>query len=317
MRYIKKMRNIVRGIVLLFFGVCSSGFAQQDASYTQYMYNTMSINPAYAGSRGRLSFNALYRTQWVGVDGAPTSQTFNISSPITKRVGLGVSIVNDEIGNGTSQETDFGGVFSYTIPVNYNAKLAFGLKAGGRFLNVDFNKLRNLDPRISLNVPNIDNKFSPNFGVGAFYHTAKFYTGISVPNILETKHFSDSDGNSSNVRTEKMHLYLISGYVFNLNSNIMFKPAILYKLIKGSPMSLDVSANFFINYKFRVGAAYRVNSSFSGLLGFDLNDQLMIGMSYDHAPAGLMNIISNARSYEFFLRYEFSSKKKIMSPKFF
>ena len=311
------MRNIVKGILILFFGACSSGFAQQDAAYTQYMYNTMSINPAYAGSRGRLSINALYRAQWIGVDGAPTSQTFNVSSPITKRVGLGVSIVNDEIGNGTTKETDFGGVFSYTIPVNDNAKIAFGLKAGGRFLNVDFNRLRNLDPSISLDVPNIDNKFSPNFGVGAFYHTERFYTGLSVPNILETKYFGDSNGNSSNVRSDKMHFYLISGYVFNLNSNVLFKPTILYKVIQGSPMSLDVSANFFINYKFRMGVAYKLNASFSGLFGFDLSDQFMIGIAYDNAPSGLMRIVSDASSWEFFLRYEFVSKKKMMSPKYF
>ena len=159
-------------------------YAQQDAQYTQYMFNTLAVNPAYAGSRGVYSINALHRSQWVGMDGAPTTQTVNFNTPVSERVGVGLSIVNDEIGNGTNQDTYFDGVFSYTIPTSDEGKLSFGLKAGGHFLSVDFNNLRNYQAQGSvLAPPNIDRKFSPNFGAGVYYHTDSFYAGLSDPNL--------------------------------------------------------------------------------------------------------------------------------------
>jgi len=125
------MRKIIITVVLV---MASLGglMAQQDAQYTQYMYNTIAINPAYAGSRGVLSIAALHRSQWVGLDGAPTTYTLNLHTPVSNRVGLGLSIVNDEIGNGTNQDTYFDAAFSYTIPFSDTKKLSFGLKAGGQ-----------------------------------------------------------------------------------------------------------------------------------------------------------------------------------------
>jgi len=191
--------------------------AQQDAQYTQYMYNTIVVNPAYAGSRGVLSFTGLYRTQWVGLEGAPNTFTINAHTPVSSRVGLGLSIVNDEIGEGTSQETYIDGSFSYTIPTSDTGKLSFGVKAGGHLLNVDFSKLANFGAET--NLPNIDKKFSPNFGAGVYYHTEKFYAGLSVPNFLETEHFDESGLSTSYLAQERMNLYLITGYVFDLNAD--------------------------------------------------------------------------------------------------
>ncbi|MEC7264227.1 MAG: PorP/SprF family type IX secretion system membrane protein, partial [Bacteroidota bacterium] len=182
---------------------------QQDPQYTQYMLNTQVINPALVGSRGVSTIGALYRSQWIGLDGAPTTQTLHFNTPLSEKVGIGFSLVNDEIGNGTSKETFFDASFSYNLPVSDFAKIAFGIKASANILNVDFSKLINYGAEA--NLPNIDNRFSPNFGVGAFFNTNQFYVGLSVPHIFETKHF-DNDYQDTYLATERMNFYLMSGY---------------------------------------------------------------------------------------------------------
>ena len=163
------------GLLLLVLGTSLTMLGQQEAQYTQYMYNTLAINPAYAGTRGVLSLTGLYRSQWIGLDGAPVTQTFNIHAPVANRVGLGLSVVNDEIGNGTSQETYFDATFSYTIPVSNTGNLSFGLKAGGQMLNIDLSRLQNIDPTFNTGSQVfVDNKFSPNFGLGIYFHSNTF-----------------------------------------------------------------------------------------------------------------------------------------------
>ncbi|WP_339729160.1 type IX secretion system membrane protein PorP/SprF [Maribacter stanieri] len=294
-----------------------TGYSQQDAQYTQYMYNTISVNPAYAGSRGVLSIAALHRSQWVGLDGAPTTQTLNFHTPVSDNVGLGLSVVNDEIGNGTNQDTYIDAAFSYTVNTSEEGKLSFGLKAGGHLFNVDFTKLRNYGAES--NLPNIDNKFSPNFGAGIYYHTDQFYAGLSVPNFLQTEHFDSSDTNSSSlIAQERMNFYLITGYVFDLNTNVKLKPAALIKAVKGAPLQVDLSANFLFNDRFSLGAAYRWDAALSALFGFQLNDQLMLGLAYDKEVTDLGATRFNDGSFEFMLRYEFLNKyRRVITPRFF
>jgi len=290
--------------------------AQQDAQYTQYMYNTLAVNPAYAGSRGVLSINALHRSQWVGLDGAPTTQTVNFNTPVSERVGVGLSIVNDRIGNGTNQDTYFDAVVSYTIPTSQTGKLSFGLKAGGHSLNIDFNQLQNYNNEAnSIGLSNIDQKFSPNFGAGIYYHTDSFYAGLSVPNFLTTEHF---DNSTATLAQERMNFYLITGYVFNLNPDLKFKPAALVKAVSGAPLQVDLSANFMLNNKFTLGAAYRWDAAFSGLFGFQITDQFMLGLAYDKETTELGNTTFNDGSFEVLLRYEFRAKvKNVIAPRFF
>ncbi|MBM1105826.1 type IX secretion system membrane protein PorP/SprF [Aurantibacter crassamenti] len=290
--------------------------AQQDAQYTQYMYNTMAVNPAYAGSRGVLGITALHRSQWVGLDGAPTTQTLNISSPVGRGVGLGLSIVNDEIGNGTNQDTYFDGVVSYTINTSDTGKLSFGVKAGGHLLNLDFNKLRNYNNEVvSIGASNIDKKFSPNFGAGVYYHTEQFYAGLSVPNFLQTKHF---DNASATIAQERMNFYFITGYVFDLNQNLKFKPAALIKAVSGAPLQVDLSANFLLNDKFNLGLAYRWDAAVSAMFGFQVSDQFLIGLAYDKETTELGNTAFNDGSFEVLLRYEFKSRyRRVIAPRFF
>lgn len=295
--------------------------AQQDAQYTQYMYNTMAVNPAYAGSRGVFSIAALHRSQWVGLDGAPTTQTFNVHTPVSKRVGLGLSVVNDEIGNGTNQDTYFDGVFSYTVPTSEVGKLSFGLKAGGHFLNIDFSKLRNYGIEGTALAPdNIDRKFSPNFGAGVYYHTDTFYAGLSVPNVLQTEHFdgSGSSGTASLLAQERMNIYLITGYVIDLNRDWKLKPALLFKAVQGAPLQADLSATFLLQDTFSFGAAYRWSAAMSALVGMQISDQMMLGLAYDRETTALGGSRFNDGSFEVFLRYEFKTRlTKVTSPRFF
>ncbi len=293
--------------------------AQQDAQYTQYMYNTMSVNPAYAGSRGVFSITGLHRSQWVGLDGAPTTQTLNFNTPVSKRVGIGLSIVNDEIGNGTNQDTYFDAVFSYTVPTSDTGKLSFGLKAGGHLLNIDFNKLRNYNPAFNPSgYQDIDKKFSPNFGAGVYYHTEKFYAGLSVPNFLKTEHFDNSGSSSTGLAQERMNLYFITGYVFDLNPDLKFKPAALLKAVQGAPLQVDVSANFMLHDKLTLGAAYRWDAALSALVGFQISDQFMVGLAYDKETTELGNTAFNDGSFEIMLRYELKTRyNKVLTPRFF
>lgn len=311
-------------IVLLIWVValCTSLQAQQDAQYTQYMYNTMSVNPAYAGSRGQLSIAAMYRAQWVGLDGAPRTQTLNLHSPIrNSKLGYGISIVNDNIGNGVVQETYFDGVVSYTLDLADERKLSFGLKVGGNLLNLDFQQLRNFDNEPINDGADITNNFSPNFGFGVYYHTNRYYLGLSVPNMLETDYFDNSQRDANSVQfqsTERLNFYLITGYVFDLNYNFKFKPAFLMKAVGGAPLQLDFSGTFLLNDKFSFGAAYRWDAAASALFGFQLSDQLMLGLAYDREITELGGTRFNDGSFEVFLRFELvRSFRGLVSPRFF
>ncbi|MDV7140981.1 type IX secretion system membrane protein PorP/SprF [Maribacter sp. TH_r10] len=315
--------NLRNSILVVLLSILTTEIvsAQQDAQYTQYMYNTMSVNPAYAGSRGQLSIAALYRSQWVGLDGAPKTQTLNLHSPIrNSKLGYGVSIVNDEIGDGVIQETYFDAILSYTIDVSREGKLSFGLKAGGNLLNLDFQGLRNFDVE-PVNEENIENKFSPNVGVGIYYHTNSFYAGLSAPNLLETEHFDNSNQDSNDIQflsKERINFYLITGYVMDLNGNLKFKPALLTKVVGGAPLQVDMSASFMLNDQFTFGAAYRWDAAVSAMVGFQISDQLMLGLAYDRETTDLGGTQFNDGSFEVFLRYELvKSFRNLVSPRFF
>lgn len=295
--------------------VVNQVYAQQDAQYTQYMYNTMSVNPAYAGSRDGLSALLLYRTQWVGLDGAPDTGTFNIHSPIDEnnKIGLGLSIINDRIG--PTQETYVDADFSYTINVSDEGRLALGLKAGGHLLDVRYSELSQYNGGDVLLQSDIENKFSPNFGAGVYYRKAdKWYLGLSVPNILETKHFDES---SLSTATERMNFYLIGGYVFDINADLKLKPAALIKAVQGAPLQADISANALLKEKFTFGLAYRWDAAVSAMLGYQLSESFMLGFAYDRETTDLGQTKFEQGSFEVFLRFEPRDVTKILSPRFF
>ena len=309
----KKIVSII--ILLLAFNYTS---AQQDSQYTQYMYNPSIVNPAYAGSRDVMSIFALYRSQWVGLEGAPQTGTFSMHTPIeNSKVGLGVSLFNDKIG--PSNETNLAVDMSYTIDVSYQYKLAFGVKGNANLINIDYTRLDIYDPSDPRFQENIANKFSPNVGAGVYLYSDNTYVGLSAPALLQTKHFDGSvnyDGSSTFFAREQVHYYLMAGHVFDLDYNLKFKPSTMVKMTEGAPLQVDLSANFLFNEKFTAGVAYRWSAALSALVGFQVSDGLFIGYAYDAETTKLANY--NSGSHEIFLRFELFKKfDKITSPRFF
>jgi type IX secretion system PorP/SprF family membrane protein len=285
-------------------------FSQQDSQYTQYMYNTVNVNPAYAGSRETLSVFLLHRNQWVGLDGAPVTNNVSLNTPIgDSNFGLGFSIVNDKIGPST--ENQISADLAYFIQISENYKLSLGMKGTANIFNLDVNKL-NIYDQNDPQFQNLNSEFTPNVGAGIYLFSENTYFGVSVPNLFETKHFDD---NEVAITREKMHYYVIGGHVFDISPNLKFKPAFLSKIVEGAPLQADITANFLINDKLTLGAAYRWSAAVSGLVGFQISDSWFIGYGYDMETTKLSNY--NSGSHEIFLRYEFFNNSRISSPRFF
>ncbi len=318
MQKARSLKYLIRSLIcigMLCAGLFTKVSAQQDAQFTQYMYNTVSINPGYAGSRGHLSIAALHRSQWLGLEGAPKTQTLNLHSPVGYRgVGLGLSIVNDQIG--PTSETYFDADFSYTIQLAAEARLSFGLKGSVHLLDIRFSELT-LDPGNpdATLQQDIQNRLSPNVGAGVYYHTETFYAGLSVPRFLETTHFDESNLSTAK---EQMNFYFITGYVWDFHPLWKFKPTLLTKMTLGAPLQVDVSANFMYNEKFIMGAAYRWDAALSAMVGFNISPSFLVGMAYDREVTELGGTAFNDGSFEVILRYDFvRSRGKIKSPRFF
>ena len=303
-----KIKFTFLGILLL---LVNSIYAQQEAQYSQYMYNTISVNPAYAGSRNVLSVLALHRSQWVGLEGAPTTSTFSINTPIPEtNLGLGISAISDRIG--PTEQTTVSGDISYTIRLSEKTNLSFGAKGTASFFSFDQYKVTPFqanDPKWK----SLSSNMSPNFGLGMYLHSDKYYLGLSIPNLMESNFYND---NEIAINSQSRNYYFIGGYVFDVSNRIKFKPAIVSKIVTGAPVQLDLSGNALFMDKFVLGAAYRVDAALTGLAGFQVNDELFIGYSYDFDTTSLSRY--NSGSHEIFIRYEFEFKNdKLVSPRFF
>ncbi len=274
------MKRLSVFLALGFLLFLNESRAQQDPQYTQYMYNMNVVNPAYAGSRGTLSFGLLGRTQWTSIDGAPKTLTFNTHAPIGKNVGAGLSVIADEIG--PAKEQNIYADFSYTLSTSDVGRLAFGLKAGVTLLNVNLLGVvlpetgNSGDPVFDENI----NDAFPNFGAGVFYYTNKWYAGFSVPNILKSEHLDKDNINTK--ASEEVHFFLTTGYVFDLSSTLKFKPSVLFKGVSGAPLSFDVNANFLLYDRVELGASYRWEDAVSLLFNFGVTPDFRIGYAYDH-----------------------------------
>jgi type IX secretion system PorP/SprF family membrane protein len=303
------MKNLV--ILLFTILLASQMNAQQDPQYTQYMYNMNIINPAYTGSTEGLSVGALYRSQWVGLDGGPETFTFNIHSPVGKQVGLGLSVISDQIG--PVKETNAYVDFSYTIPVGTVTKLAFGLKGGFTFHDIgliSLDLIDDFDPNFQSNI----NEMTPNIGAGVyFYKPNKYYISVSVPNILNGVHL-DTQGRK--IGSESEHFFAAAGYVLNLSENFKLKPHALLKYAIDAPISYDINANVFMYNMVEVGLGYRLQDSFSGMINFQVSNNMRIGYAYDAIRSDL-DIVTNS-SHEIFINFDLNFTTKVSrSPRYF
>lgn len=284
--------------------------AQQDPQYTQYMYNQNVVNPAYAGLKEGLALNLLYRNQWSALDGAPETFTFNAHAPVGERTGLGISIIRDELG--PVKETNAYVDFSYTIPVSSNYQLAFGVKAGATFHDIGLSDLELQDPGDPFFSQNVS-QTTPNIGAGLFLYSDNFYVGASVPNILNSLHL---DENGLQFGSETSHYFVTSGYVFQTTENLKLKPSVLVKSAFDAPVSFDVNLNALFLEKFELGVSYRLDDSFSGLVGFQATPDLRIGYAYDAVTSEINNVAPS--SHEIILTYNIIfNKRALRSPRYF
>lgn len=299
-------------ISLIVLFACIDSNAQQNPHYTQYMYNMNVVNPAYAGSKESISLGALYRKQWVNIEDAPTSFTFAGHAPVGNNVGLGLSFISDKIGPVTEQNVF--GDFSYTIRLSEKDKLALGLKAGVAFHQVGLRDIQSTLPDPSEGIFGQDiNDASLNLGVGAFYYSDKYYVALSVPNLAKSAHL---DYNGREYGSDVSHYFLTAGYVFDVNYELKFKPSFMLKSAFNVSPSLDLSANFLYKEKFEIGATYRLQDSFGGMVNFAVTPELRIGYAYDHIISDLK--VTTPSSHEFILLYDlFTAKKVSRSPRFF
>lgn len=317
---IMKNSNIKLLILICTLLTCLISSAQQDPQYTQYMYNMSVLNPAYSTDNpDAINFGALYRAQWVGSVGGPSTGTFFGHAAFGKRVEGGLSIIHDQIGD-VVKETNFYADFAYVLPISVNNKLSFGLKAGATFFSTNFNGFIYSDPLPDQAFANNLSRTFPNIGIGTYYFGENYYFGLSVPNLLTTKHLESQDGI---VRTgsEELHYFVTGGYVFNLNDKLKFKPAFMTKGVYGAPLSVDVTANFLINSTFEAGLGYRLGDSFSGLVNFKVSPILRVGYAYDRTISNLGRF--NSGSHEIMILFDLSKSKNSntngydKSPRFF
>lgn len=279
------------------------GIAQQDPQFTQYMYNMSVINPAYAtAEEGILNLGGLYRTQWVGLEGAPQTGSFFAHTPINDKIEMGISFTNDNIGDVVNENNIYAD-FAYVLPVGIESKISFGLKAGITLFDTNFDGFMlqsggsNTDPAFDENI----SRAFPNLGIGAFFFSNNYYLGLSAPNMLSTKHLENENGIKA-TGVQNVHYFFTGGVVFDIDESLKLKPAFMARSVKGSPLALDITANVLINEKLEAGLGYRLGDAMSALINFRITPELRVGYAYDYTTNNLGDY--NSGSHEIFVLFD-------------
>ena len=310
--------NKANKIWRILLGIClslsfSKGLsAQQLPLYSEYMFNTFEINPAYAGSREVVQIISMFRKQWTGFKTAPQSTFLSIDMPIPdKRIGLGIKIVDDR--DEITKTIGAQAAYAYKVPVGSYSTLALGLQAGAMSFKSDFTKVDVIDPN-DPSFSQVVNSVKVNFGTGIFFNTESFYVGISVPNLIRQNLKKNDPGNLGDIK-QNMHIYFNTGYVFLLSNDFVLKPSVLVRGLVGSPVSVDVNANLWIADMLSLGASYRNKSAIVGIINLRVLPELYVGYAYDHSISRL-NIIAKG-SHEVILKYEIPNGRTSLSPRYF
>jgi type IX secretion system PorP/SprF family membrane protein len=299
----------------------TAALAQQDPQFTQYMFNMLAINPGYAGSAERVSLKALTRHQWVGFEGAPTTQTLTVHSPLpTESLALGGTLIRDSYGPVT--QYGFNVDFAYRLFVGEQSKLSFGLRGGLNLLQGDFAALRTIDPNDQVYAANVNSKTDPQFGFGVLWYSDRHYLGLSMPKLLRTDFFDEGAAGADTLAGspfqagQRGHVFFSGGYVFDLGTYVKFKPSFLVKGVKGAPFSFDLNANFLFYEKFWLGAMYRHEDAVGAMAQYYITNEFTVGYSYDYPISALNNY--SGGSHEIMIGFEFGNKLKgIRSPRYF
>jgi len=308
----------VKKLILICLVIVSSALhAQQDALFTQYMYNKLEFNPAYAGSSEVFSLNMIYRFQWVGIEGAPRTFAFTVHTPLRDpHIGLGLSAYRDELG--PSVDYNVMGTFAYRI-IFPSSKLCFGISGGIKYFAIDWNALNPKDAGDIELTSQVNNKVVPDADFGIYYYGKRYYAGLSSKHLLENQvdvSSAPSDGKLNFTRLLR-HFYLMSGVVIPLSKDIVFTPSALLKYVQNAPLQLDVNASFVLNGILTLGASYRTDNAIGLLIEIYLPKGFSIGYSYDIWFNALQ--ASNQGSHEIRLGYDFDlfGKNRMLSPRYF
>ncbi|WP_300571097.1 type IX secretion system membrane protein PorP/SprF [Flavobacterium sp.] len=305
------MRKVILSAIIVLSVFCAN--AQQTPQFTQYMYNTIAVNPGYAGSREALTVVGLHRSQWVGMEGGPITQTLSVNSPLrNEKIGVGFSFINDKAGY---ENYDYlYGDLSYTVNLTEQTKLAFGIKAGFSYYSIDKELFNDEDVYNDPYFQDQLNRWTPNLGFGLYLHQQKWYVGLSTPKLFE----NDYNRNGKYVALEKRHYYGIAGYVFDLNETgtIKMRPTALVKITNGSPATYDGTLSFLFNEKLWLGGFYRYKDAYGGLASFQITKQLQIGYAYDYPISDIKAF--NDGTHEIMIMFDFKfDKSKYKSPRYF
>lgn len=313
---IEQLWRTVTGIFLVFAPMFFTGnaYAQKEPLYTQYMENLMAINPAYAGSKDLLSMMVVSRNQWVSISEAPVTRTFAANSPINgTNMGLGFSFLSDQAGKLKHTSLNFD--YSYTLHFNNRRNLALGLKGGVNFYEARIAGLLTNDPNDPVFASDINRNFLPNFGVGAFYNTDRYYFGISVPQIINNT-INKNGFATDHFNLKEISLFFMGGYVFYVNRIVKFKPSVLANVIRNTPVSVSMNGTFLFYDRLWLGAMYRPGDSFGGLFQLQVTDQVKIGYSYDLTISKLG--VFSSGTHEIMVSFDFNlNKGKVRSPRYF
>ncbi len=308
----KQLRTFMIAVSALFAG---HALAQQDVMVSQYMFNGLFLNPAYAGSHGYTSTSMLHRTQWLQMDGAPrTSMAAIDGSVMHGKMGLGLSIVHDQIG--VSRDLDVAGHYAYHLQLGANSKIALGLRAGISVYSARLSDLTIWDQNDQVFMNNINNETVGKFGFGLYWYDATSYVGLSVPTIYaaDKRIRTAIEGVRDGYYTQ--HYYLHAGKVFPLNEVFDIKPSTMVKYLPNTPLVADINCNLLYRERIWFGVGYRTGDSFIGMLEYQINPQMRIGYAYDMTTSRIRNYSSG--SHEVMLGIDFGRELvKIKTPRYF
>ncbi len=306
------VNRLLSALALMFFSM--SAYGQQEPMYSQYMFNMLNINPAYAGSRGAISTVALYRNQWVGFPGAPRTTSFSFDMPLqNKKIGIGAQFYDDRIG--IERTTGFNAMYAFRFQFAGSGTLSLGLQAGLLNYQANYTEVNTYvpnDPAFSSNVRGI----LPAFAAGIYYNSDKFYVGFSAPALLKTKIKYNNAAEIASVTSRDLHLFLTAGTVFDLNQDLALKPSMLIKAVSGSPVQMDLNVNLWLQNKIAIGASYRTGDAIVGMVEFQFNQQFRFGYAYDKTFSNLGTLVNG--THELMFRMEFGSPAvRVTSPRYF
>jgi type IX secretion system PorP/SprF family membrane protein len=298
------------------FFVMLSGLlkAQQEPMYSQYMFNMLQLNPAYAGNRGVANITTVYRKQWINISGSPTTATLSWDKRQDgTNVGYGLQVYNDKIG--VENTTGFQGFYSYRLPFE-NSFLSFGLSGGVLYYNIAYSQIKTIDVGDRLLQEDVA-RILPTAGLGFLYGTNTWYLGFSIPALLKTK-INGSGTNTTQSVSANNHYFLTTGYVFKISETFELKPSILMKVVKGAPMQIDYNVNSWLNKVVGLGISYRTNDAFIGMIEFQISPEFQLGYAYDYTISNL-NTFTKWGTHELMLRYEFggTKSKRMLSPRYY